>query len=126
MDPNLLKAVNPAGIFVSVRGAKTLNDMLVHSKLPVIEKIICQSGGTLNEIERRMPASGCTPCVKKCALCKNFLKETKTVYSFHANSVFNIHQSSYYYKLIDTAKVGLELKLGKQILFSILRNIYSL
>ena len=93
MDPNLLKAVNPDGIFSSFRGAKTLHDMLVHSKLPGIEKIVCQSGETHNEIEGGRPAGGCTPCIKKCDLCKNFLKETKTVYSFHTNSVFNIKQN---------------------------------
>ena len=77
MDPNLLKAASPDGIVSSFRGAKTLHNILVHSKLPAIDKIVCQSGETLNEIKGGRPASGCTPCVKKCDLSKSFLRRPK-------------------------------------------------
>ena len=37
LDPELCKAVNPDGIFASFRGAKTIHDKLVHSRLTTLE-----------------------------------------------------------------------------------------
>ena len=39
------------------------------------------------------PGNGCNSCRNKCDLCKHYLKKTKTVYSFHTNSVFKINQN---------------------------------
>ena len=93
MDPQLVKAINPDGIFASFRGAKTLHDMLVHSKLPMSKEVTYPSGESTHEDEERMRPGGCVPCNRKCDLCNNFLKETKIVYSYHTNSVFNIKQN---------------------------------
>ena len=90
MDTELCKAINPDGIFASFRGAKTIHDKLVHSRLPLA-------------IENNIPAepkdlgggssNGCNNCKNRCDLCKHYLKKTKTVYSFHTNSVFKINQN---------------------------------
>ena len=84
LDQALTKVINPKGIFASFRGAKTIHDMLVHSKLtPAQEQ---------HENVMETAVGGCEPCAKRCDLCKNFLKVTNTAYSFHTNSVFNINQ----------------------------------
>ena len=87
LDPVLCKVVAPDGIFASFRGAKTIHDKLVYSKLPVLES----STEEIESIEQVKPIVGCTHCdAKKCDICNNFLKQTKTAYSFHTNSIFNI------------------------------------
>ena len=87
LDPVLMKAVQPDGIFASFRGAKTLHDILVHSKLRPSEEAVILP--TRNSQET---PGGCSPCAKKCDLCKFYLKETSTAYSFHTNKIFNIQQ----------------------------------
>ena len=90
LDPNLCKAINPEGIFASFRGASTIHDMLVHSRLPVTTE--CPSSEEPENLDSET-LGGCNGCKKKCDLCKNYLKSTKTVYSFHTNSVFTINQN---------------------------------
>ena len=86
LDPNLLKAINPDNIFTSFRGAKTLQDLLIHSKLPPLQ--VEPSPSSPEEMGNN--PGGCGPCKKKCNLCKNFLKESDIAYSYHTNSVFRI------------------------------------
>ena len=82
LDPVLCKVVDPDGIFAFFRGAKTIHDKFVHSKLPVLES----STEEIESIEQVKPIAGCTHCdAKKCDICNNFLKQTKTAYSFHTN-----------------------------------------
>ena len=91
LDPELCKVVNPDGIFASFRGTKTLYDKLVHSRLP---DEVAPANEVEPEGEADEPLGGCNYCVsKRCDLCKNFMKQTKTAYSFHTNSVFNIKQN---------------------------------
>ena len=89
LDPNLCKAINPEVIFASFMGAPTIHDMLVHSRLSGITE--CQNQDGPDNFDNET-IGGCNKCKKKCDLCKNFLKTTKTVYSFHTNSVFTINQ----------------------------------
>ncbi len=93
MDHDLMKAVDPDDIFASFRGAKTLHDMLVHSRLAPSEEKECSPNETSHERVEGESSGGCFPCEKKCDLCNNFLKETTTVYSFHTNQVFSIRQN---------------------------------
>ncbi len=93
LDPELCKAINPDGIFASFRGARTLHDMLVHSKLPCKKDYTVQTPSVVSEQKSSQPSGGCFPCKNRCDLCKHFLRQTKTVTSFHTNSVFNINQN---------------------------------
>ena len=88
LDPNLLKTINPDNIFTSFRGAKTLQDLLVHSRLPSLQ---AEPSSSSEEMEEN--PGGCGPCKKKCNLCKNFLKESDIAYSYHTNSIFKIKNS---------------------------------
>ena len=88
LDPDLCKAVNPDGIFASFRGSKTIHDKLIHSRLcPIGDS---PPATTVEEVSQ--PSGGCFQCVKKCDLCKNFLQQTHTVYSFHTSHLFSINQ----------------------------------
>ncbi len=63
-----------------------MHDLLVHSRLPHLQaESTCYNSEDVEEDK-----SGCRPCKKQCNLCKNFLKDTSTAYSFHTNSVFKI------------------------------------
>ena len=56
------------------RGAKTLKDNLIHSKLPSLNDNSNKNLSTLNQY------GGCQPCEKRCLLCKNyFLKQIKLI-----------------------------------------------
>ena len=90
LDTELCKAINLDGIFASFRGANTIHDKLVHSRLPLI--VENQPSAEPEELEID-PNHGCNRCKNKCDLCKNYLKETKYVYSFHTNSVFKINHN---------------------------------
>ena len=70
MDAELCKAINPDGIFASFRGAKTIHDMLVHSRLKPT------NGNHSLETKQSEddPIGSCKSCRSKCDLCKNFLK----------------------------------------------------
>ena len=73
MDPELCKAVNPDGIFASFRGAKTLHDKLVHSRLPVEETPENESESE-REVVEPVALGGCNPCEsKRCDVCMNFI-----------------------------------------------------
>ena len=85
LDSELTKVINPDKIFASFRGAKTLQDLLVHSKLPT--RLVEQAHPT----EMQDSPGGCQPCAKKCVLCKNYLVETKFAYSYHTNTKFRIN-----------------------------------
>ena len=56
LNPVLCKVVDPNGIFASFRGAKTIHDKLVHSKLPVLES----STEEIESNEQVEPIAGCT------------------------------------------------------------------
>ena len=79
LDKELAQVIKPSNIFASFRKSKTIQDLLVHSKLPQVE-----------ESERTEGIKGCKPCAKGCVLCKYYLKETSTVTSFHTNREFRI------------------------------------
>ena len=90
LDPELCKVVKPEGIFASFRGTKTLHDKLVHSKLP--PKVTVDDDQEESDTTEVIQG-GCDFCnSKRCDICKNFIKQTDRVYSFHTNSVFNIKQ----------------------------------
>ena len=77
LDEETKDIIPGSSIFVSNRGAKNINDILIHSKLKPIN----------NEDDE----SGCIKCsAKRCYLCKNYLNETKTVTSHHTSQVFQI------------------------------------
>ena len=82
LDDELLKVVCPENIFASYRGAKTFQDILVHSKLPNLLEDPTE--------EVKVNSGGCQPCSKKCVLCKNYLKTTTTVTSFHTSTSYSI------------------------------------
>ena len=86
LDEELTKVINPDNIFASYRGAKTIKDLLIHSKLPNIV--------TQNTVEQNdnVQSGGCQPCVKSCHLCKHYLKTSKIAYSYHTNSTFPIKE----------------------------------
>ena len=90
LDPELCKAVNPDGIFASFRGAKTIHDKLVHSRLTTLE----DSTDEKKPEDEVHPIGGCKHCnAKRCDICNNFLKQTDVAYSYHTNSIFNINQN---------------------------------
>ena len=90
MDHELCKAVNHDDIFASFRGAKTIHDKLVHSRLTTLE----DSTGEKKPEDEVHPIGGCKHCnVKRCDICNNFLKQTNVAYSYHTNSIFNINQN---------------------------------
>ena len=87
LDTELCKVIIPENIFTSFRGAKTLNDLLIHSRIPPL--VEDYPPDTSEEAENVM---GCWPCKHKCNLCKYYLKQSKTVTSFHTNTVFKIKE----------------------------------
>ena len=85
LDSELVKVISPKSIFASYRGAKTIKDILIHSKLPMLkddEKV---------ESPILIHSDGCKPCSKGCILCKNYLVKTTHAYSYHTNSKFRIN-----------------------------------
>ena len=90
LDPELCKAVNPDGIFASFRGAKTIHDKLVHSRLTTLE----DSTDEKKPEDEVHPIGGCKHSnAKRCDIYNNFLKQTNVAYSYHTNSIFNINQN---------------------------------
>ena len=84
LDEELKKVINPEKVFASFRGTKTIEDLLVHSKLPAVEVEAVQQ-------EEMQDFEGiCQPCSKGCVLCKNYLVKTSWAYSFHTNSKYKI------------------------------------
>ena len=81
LDSELTKVIDPSNIFPSYRGAKTLRDLLIHSKLPVLGEEITK--------ETRI-IGGCQPCKKNCVLCKNYLIKTDCAYSHQTETRFKI------------------------------------
>ena len=81
LDDELLKVINPDKIFASYRGAKTIQDLLIHSKLPCLDVVAPE------EVEF---SGKCQPCSKTCVLCKNYLKTTSHVTSCHTSSTYPI------------------------------------
>ena len=82
LDDELKSTIPPDTVFVSCRGAKTVNDLLVHSKLnnPV----------QINRDADIAPGVGCFKCGGTCYFCKNYLRDSKTFTSYHTNQMFNI------------------------------------
>ena len=74
LDKELYKVINPSKNFASYRGAKTLEDSLIHSKLPSLNENFNKNQSTLNQ------SGGCQPCEKRCVLCKNYLLKTDKAY----------------------------------------------
>ena len=92
MDPELCKPVNPDGIFASFKGAKTIHDKLVHSRLTTLD----DSTDEKKPEDEVHPIGGCKHYnAKRCDICNNFLKQTNVAYSYHTNSIFNINQNVY-------------------------------
>ena len=60
--------MNPSKNVASYRGAKTLKDSLIHSKLP-----------SLNDNFNKNQSGVCQPCEKRCKLCNNYLLKTDKV-----------------------------------------------
>ena len=95
LDEDLLKVIKPDNIVASYRSAKTLQDTLIHSKLPKLERTV-EATPTNSISDQRVHSDavsidgGCKGCLKGCAVCKYFLKATTTVTSFHTNSIFKI------------------------------------
>ena len=83
LDSRLTKVINPDKIYASYRGTRTINDLLVHSKLPPLVELS-------NPVEILDNPGGCQPCKNTCVLCKNYLKVTKVATSYHTNNIFNI------------------------------------
>jgi len=91
LDLELCKVIDPDGIFTSFRGTKTLHEILIHSKLPPVEEPAVEDPGHASpDTAEDSDSGGCFPCAKKCDLCKNFLKPSTTIGSFHTNQVFSI------------------------------------
>ncbi len=70
LDSELSKAINLDNIFASYRGAKTLEDLMIHSKLPDLPSKAPIEAETRNQEGR------CQPCPKGCVVCKNYLVNT--------------------------------------------------
>ena len=88
LDKELTRAINPDNIFASFRGANTLQDMLIHSKLPTLSVDYVVSSETLISSQN---SGYCQPCKKLCVLCKNYLVKTDVAYSHHINRTFKIN-----------------------------------
>ena len=88
LDQELKAVIYPDNIFVSFRGNSTLNDMLIHSKLPGIQNTTTDSTPSSHN---NFYQGRCQSCPKKCVLCKNYLTESETVTSHHTNEIFNIN-----------------------------------
>ena len=84
LDDELKDIIKPENIFASFRGTKTIEDLLVHSKLPILDIDPENQEGTIE------PDGICQPCSKGCVLCKNYLVKTAWAYSFHTSSRFKI------------------------------------
>ena len=84
LDKELCKVINPSKNFASYRGAKTLEDSLIHSKLPSLNDNFNKNQSTLNQ------SGGCQPCEKRCVLCKNYLLKTDKAYSHQTNTKYKI------------------------------------
>ena len=63
------------------RRAKTLRDLLIHSKLPVLGEEITKETRIIGDYQ---------PCKKKCVLCKNYLIKTDYAYSHQTETRFKI------------------------------------
>ena len=81
LDKKLHSVIPSESIFVSCRGAKTIKDILIHSKLP--------SDESNNTHSINNDLLGCFKC-NKCYLCRHYLSETKTFTSFHTTQIFQI------------------------------------
>ena len=95
LDSELCSVIRPESIFTSFRSAKTLHDLLVHSRLPMLNNNSENSdediASTSNEV--KSDSNGCWGCKKGCNFCKFYLKQTKIAYSYHTNSVFKINSN---------------------------------
>ena len=78
LDPELTNIVNKDKLFVTFRKAKTLGDLLVHSRYP-------RQADSPHH-------NGSIKC-NKCVLCKNFLVETDTVQSQTTNKILHINNT---------------------------------
>ena len=87
LDDELMRVIVPDSIFASHRRAKTIQDMLVNSKLP---RLLVAEAPDVAEAEVML--GGCQPCKKTCVLCKHYLKSTKYAYSFHTSSTYPIKE----------------------------------
>ena len=83
IDPELSQIINPDNIFASFRRPKTIQNLLIHSKLK-------STNLTNNQQVDNIFEGGCKPCDKSCVLCRHFLKTTETFTSFHSNTIYNI------------------------------------
>ena len=92
LDDKLVKIIKPDSIVASYRGARTIQDKLIHSKLHTKEDVNVPPGIEAPQLENvnTVHEGGCHECEKKCVLCKNYLRTTTTITSYHTNSVFPI------------------------------------
>ena len=70
-------------IFVSYRRAKTIKDLLVHSRFK-------KNVETNNDILEDDGNKGCYPCPTGCTLCKNFLVSGSSFKSYHCRDTYQI------------------------------------
>ena len=84
LDDVLKSTIPPDTVFVSCRGAKTVRDLLIHSKLNNSVQIDRDVDITPD------PEVGCIKCGGTCYFCKNYLKDSKKFTSYHTNQMFNI------------------------------------
>ena len=90
IDEERNEVIKPENIIASYRGAKTIQDMLVHSKLPTIR----ESGTNVApEVIEGNVTGACQKCTKGCVLCKNYLKTCTTFSSYHTNSEFTLNEN---------------------------------
>ena len=85
LDKDVSKIINKNNIFSSFRRAPTLQDKLIHSKLPNLPS-------SSEDVElNTMSQKGCFKCDRaSCITCKLYLVETKTFTSYHTETIFNI------------------------------------
>ena len=84
LDVKTTEVIRPENVFVSYRGNRTIQEILVPSKLKVFD--------TVNNEVNLLPVQdlvGCFQCEKVCKLCRDFLVSPSHITSFHTEKKFN-------------------------------------
>ena len=88
LDNQTARVINPRNVFVSYRGNRTIQDLLVPSKLK--SKTAINQGLDFSESKDEY---GCFKCKKMCKICKNFLHSPNHITSFHTDQQFSFRHS---------------------------------